>query len=123
MTSYQFKWLRRFLQYALPVLLATVPALALYGFVTGGVPRIVTETYPYEHPVLIGISQSCSDACDSSRSYLLLPSRQVATVTRHAQGPTVIAKVPDGFIALLASYLLCIAGTWLLWRKPHPPSG
>lgn len=119
------KFLLKLLKYACPILLITIPFVAVVGMVT---PWSVAEQALgrgwARNAVLIGASYESRGQSFERRThtYVGLPnsSRPFQTVSVvQENGAVRIEEDPIGLLSVLVNYAALAAGTWWFWMRPR----
>lgn len=122
------KFLLKLLKYVCPILLITMPCVAIIGIMTPWpvAERALGPGWARES-VLIGMSYESRSSGNQSferrtQTYVGLPSSsrafQTISVTQE-NGAVRTEEDPSGLLSVLATYAALAAGTWWFWIRPR----
>ena len=115
------------------LILAVLPAIMLYGFLSPWqIASSILANYAPETPILVGVSMSGSYNFSSGKThddrvkeqhYILFPSvlkdHQIIRIAQTSEGSIVIMRDKYRLFYLLGGYLFFMIVTWFLWIKPR----
>jgi len=135
------RWLVFYFKFVPPFFAISLPLVALYGALQRWpAADDILRRHADQTPVMVGsVSRGASvrdpddpnwtTSTSRSRQYIFLPSfltrPTITTVTQHnADKPTVSESTQALGVSAVATYILCLVGTWFVWLRPRKrPAG